>query len=270
MRELQRQRQRAKGVTLEVKSSGDADDAGADDADDGEDHGLENTFTAQTDGGEVDPNMLRYIEEQMQKQGGQSERAAGGAALDDDEHGLYTTPAHLIGKVQSTEAAELEDANRWLAGIQEVSLSAEDKMANIEQTELAKRKMMAAKVSARARHATSLPPSAVRCSTVGRRPSARPTTCAADRLLDRPPATGAPPPQRRTLPALHRRQGPPKTAPIGRCRSPATSTPTSTSTGASSRRSLPRARSPRAARRPSAPSRSRQTARRSMRSGATK
>ena len=147
MRELQRQRQRAKGVTLEVKSSGEAEDAGADHGDDREDHGLENTFTAQTDGGEVDPNMLRYIEEQMQKQGGQGERAAGGAAADDDEHGLYTTPAHLIGKVQSTEAAELEDANRWLAGIQEVSLTAEDKMANIEQTELAKRKMMASKAA---------------------------------------------------------------------------------------------------------------------------
>ena len=38
--------------------------------------------------------------------------------------------------------AELEDAQRWLAGITEVALSAEDKMQTIEQTEKAKRLMM--------------------------------------------------------------------------------------------------------------------------------
>ncbi|KAL1528544.1 hypothetical protein AB1Y20_009887 [Prymnesium parvum] len=143
-REIQRQRQRAKGIALEVKSTGESEDKGQPDKLD--EHGLENTFTAQTDGGDVDPNMLRYIEEQMQRQNQSNER--GGGAAVDDEDGLYTTPAHLRGKVLSTEAAELEDANRWLAGIQEVSLPAEDKMANIEQTELAKRKMMAAKAAA--------------------------------------------------------------------------------------------------------------------------
>jgi len=145
MRELQKQRQRAKGVTLEVKSAVEEGEA-AGEAEDAEDHGLENTFTAQKDGGEVDPNMLKYIEEQMQRQGGEGgDRPAGGPV--DDEDGLYVTPAHLIGKVQSTEAAELEDANRWLAGIQEVAVSAEEKMANIEQTEVAKRKMMLAKAN---------------------------------------------------------------------------------------------------------------------------
>ncbi|KAL3918080.1 MAG: hypothetical protein SGPRY_006148 [Prymnesium sp.] len=143
MRELQRQRQRAKGVTLDVKCSTETEEIA--EGEDTEDHGLENTFTAQTEGGDVDPNMLKYIEEQMARQGGEGERPAGAVADEEDE--LYTTPAHLLGKVQSTEAAELEDANRWLAGIQEVTVSTEDKMANIEQTEMAKRRMMAAKVS---------------------------------------------------------------------------------------------------------------------------
>ena len=141
-------RQRAKGVTLEVKNTSEAQgEEGEEAAAAAEDHGLDSTFTSQKDGGEVDTNMMKYIEEQMQKQGGSS--AAEVRATPDDEDGLYTTPAHLIGKVQATEAElQQEDANRWLAGIQEVALTAEDKMATIEQTEAAKRKMMAAKVSA--------------------------------------------------------------------------------------------------------------------------
>jgi hypothetical protein len=127
--------------------------------------------------------MLRYIEEQMQKDGGEVERAAGEAlrarravggpqsgagpylsqapaarsvpivairpcagAYEADDDGLYVTPEHLKvhlcvaspgawqcdraraylcwwqGRVQMSQSAELEDANRWLAGIQEVKL----------------------------------------------------------------------------------------------------------------------------------------------------
>ena len=67
------------------------------------------------------------------------------ATLESEEAQLYTTPAHLIGVVPAGMGAsdETEDsANRWLAGIMEVPLSTEEKIAAIEQTEKAKRAMM--------------------------------------------------------------------------------------------------------------------------------
>lgn len=151
MKELQRQRQRAKGVTLEPKGDAAEAAAGAED-EEGQDLSLDTTFTAQTDAGEVDPNMLKYIEEQMQKEEDAPKRAS--SAFDADDEELFATPAHLKKRHESASlpaaALEAEDANRWLAGIVEVSLAPEDKMAAIEATELAKRKLMAAKASARA------------------------------------------------------------------------------------------------------------------------
>ena len=147
MRELQRQRQRARGVTLEAK--GVADDveavlaAGGADAEPAAEQGLASTFTTQTDSGEVDPNMLRYIEEQMQQQGGGGDMSGGGV-LDPEEAELYTTPAHLLAAVPggSNPHAQEESASRWLAGIVEVSLGTEAKMDCIEAAERAKRQMM--------------------------------------------------------------------------------------------------------------------------------
>ena len=148
MRELQRQRQRSKGVTLEATGVGDAvDEALAAGGADMTEHGLESTFTSQTDSGEVDPNMLRYIEEQMHGGGDGSGGGGGGPSaapiLDPEEAALYETPAHLQGFNPRPEHNAVEDsANRWLAGITEVSLGTEAKMAVIEETERAKRAMM--------------------------------------------------------------------------------------------------------------------------------
>ena len=68
MRELQRQRQRTKGVALDIRAEGGAaEEGGGEEGGDAGDGGagLDSTFTAQADASEVDPNMLRYIEEQM-------------------------------------------------------------------------------------------------------------------------------------------------------------------------------------------------------------
>ena len=158
MRELQRQRQRSKGVTLEPRGDQDLEAAAA--AGEAEaDHSLDSTFTSQTDGGgEVDPNMLRYIEEQMRKEGGGggggSSGGGGGdaaAAAAADEDGLYVTPDHLQERLLAKSAVqgkEIDDAQRWLAGIMEVPIGAEEKMEAIEQTELAKRKLMAQEAAA--------------------------------------------------------------------------------------------------------------------------
>ena len=149
MRELQKQRQRAKGVTLEARGVGDEVDEALAAGGETTEHGLESTFTSQTDSGEVDPNMLRYIEEQLHGGGGEGGSAAASsstALLDPEEAELYTIPSHLRGHNPRPERNAVEDsANRWLAGIAEVQLGTEAKMAVIEETEKAKREMMAKK-----------------------------------------------------------------------------------------------------------------------------
>lgn len=147
---MQRQRVRAKGVTLDPSAiGGSGKDEAAEDAEEAAgDGGLDSTFTTQADSGEIDHNMLKYIEEQMHGEGGASGDASGNAAADvalsAEEAELYVPPAHLIGVLPNGAApTETEDsANRWLAGIMEVPLSTEDKIATIEETELAKRAMM--------------------------------------------------------------------------------------------------------------------------------
>lgn len=149
MRTLQRQRARARGVALDAKGELDLEDQiGGESAD--EEPGdvaavLGATFTQQTEGGDVDPNMLRYIEEAMGKDPNAKPGAPGGTAdALDDEAELYKTPAFLLARKPklSEQAADHEDAQRWLAGIEEVQLSTEEKLLNIEHTEKAKAKML--------------------------------------------------------------------------------------------------------------------------------
>lgn len=161
MRELQRQRQRTKGVTLEAKGMLDEVDealaTGTEQAASAAaEGGLDSTFTSQTDAGEIDVNMLKYIEEQMHG-GGDGEGEDGEkrrGLLNPEEAELYTTPSHLVGVVPGgAEADSTEDsANRWLAGIMEVPLGTEDKIASIEATENAKRSMMETHAKKRAFH----------------------------------------------------------------------------------------------------------------------
>ena len=61
------------------------------------------------------------------------------------------TPDHLQERLLAKSAVqgkEIDDAQRWLAGIMEVPIGAEEKMEAIEQTELAKRKLMAQEAAA--------------------------------------------------------------------------------------------------------------------------
>ena len=144
MKELQRQRKREKGVSLELKGTdGDAEELNPEE--EARELNLDSTFTAQTDAGEVDPNMLKYIEEQMEK--GEDGAAKRNAAFEADDEELFATPAHLKERLKSdVNLTEAEDAGRWLAGIVEVQVAPEEKMAAIEATEKAKRKLMEAKV----------------------------------------------------------------------------------------------------------------------------
>ena len=107
MRELQRQRQRVKGVTLEARGLADAVDEALAAEGKGEaeaNHSLDATFTSQTEGGEVDQNMLKYIEEQMQRSGAPAgdglaaQSASHSAPLDPEEEGLYALRLSLRDK----------------------------------------------------------------------------------------------------------------------------------------------------------------------------
>jgi hypothetical protein len=145
MKELQRQRKREKGVSLELQGPDGEAVEQLDPDDETRDYNLDSTFTAQTDAGEVDPNMLKYIEEQMEK--GEDGAPKRNTAFDADDEELFATPAHLKERLKSdVNLTEAEDAGRWLAGIVEVQVAPEDKMAAIEATENAKRKLMEAKV----------------------------------------------------------------------------------------------------------------------------
>lgn len=149
MRALQRGRQRARGVALEAKGELDLEDQlGADVEEAPGDVAavLTNTFTQQTEGGDVDPNMLRYIEEAMGTGGAAGDGPSAADAFDDEDAELYKTPEFLLAASRKSaiadEARDREDAQRWLAGIEEVQLSTEEKLLNVEQTERAKSKML--------------------------------------------------------------------------------------------------------------------------------
>ena len=102
------------------------------------DHGPDST-TSQTDSGEADPNMLKTSRANARRRRrgffADGERAMS-SELDAEEVELYTTPAHLLGVIPVAFLhAEESSAQRWLAGIIEVEVGVEEKMATIEPTE---------------------------------------------------------------------------------------------------------------------------------------
>ena len=115
MMELQKQRKRSHGLSMEPTETLDeveealaAEKAEAAAA---ADNGLDSTFTSQTDAGDIDHNMLKYIEEQMQggKGGdgeGGGEAAPRATALSAEEAELYTTPAELRGVLPAGGASK--------------------------------------------------------------------------------------------------------------------------------------------------------------------
>ena len=116
------------------------------DADDDVDEGKHAQFAAgaavDVDG--EDPNMLRYIEQELAKrrgaggdEGGDGAGPSGGGAKSAEER-LWDTPDEL--RMKKTEGEETAD--RWLTGIVEVQLPADYKIKNIEATERAKAKML--------------------------------------------------------------------------------------------------------------------------------
>ncbi|CAA0830614.1 Unknown protein [Striga hermonthica] len=167
---LQRQRGRKSGIpALSTPVSTAAAGAGASSAsihsvsDKGEgdvekdDLVLQDTFAQETAVMVEDPNMLRFVEQELAKKRGKNidteNQVENGVKLAEDE--LYKIPEHLKVKRRSSG----ENSTQWTTGIAEIQLPIEYKLRNIEETEAAKKLLQEKKLVGRAKAESSLPSS---------------------------------------------------------------------------------------------------------------
>ncbi|XP_019168508.1 PREDICTED: uncharacterized protein C9orf78 homolog [Ipomoea nil] len=98
---------------------------------------LQDTFAQETAVMVEDPNMLRYIEQELAKKRGKNinvtNEVDGEVKRAEDE--LYQIPEHLKVKRRNSE----ESSTQWTTGIAEIQLPIEYKLKNIEETEAAKK-----------------------------------------------------------------------------------------------------------------------------------
>ncbi|XP_031630296.1 telomere length and silencing protein 1 homolog [Contarinia nasturtii] len=118
--------------------------------DDAYDVGIGTQFSAETNKRDEDEEMMKYIEEQLNKR--KNSKIPNGAGGDNDnenfdekylspeEAALLSLPEHL--RVSSTHRSEEMLSNQMLNGIPEVDLGIDIKIKNIEATEAAKEKLI--------------------------------------------------------------------------------------------------------------------------------
>lgn len=148
---LQKQRERKSGIpatlTLQQSQPGissglaakavDKNDTGGGDGADKDDLVLQDTFAQETAVLDEDPNMVKYIEQELAKKRGRNidEEDQVENELKRAEDELYTIPDHLKVKKRNSE----ESSTQWTTGIAEIQLPIEYKLKNIEETEAAKK-----------------------------------------------------------------------------------------------------------------------------------
>ncbi|KAL9261685.1 COP1 SUPPRESSOR 2-like protein [Drosera capensis] len=138
---LQKQRQRKCGIpaTIKPQSSHVVSKVSEKAEVDGEkeDLVLQDTFAQETAVMVEDPNMLKFVEQELAKRRGKNIKDPDQAENDllhaEDE--LYKIPDHLKVKKRNSE----ESSTQWTTGIAEVQLPIEYKLKNIEETEAAKK-----------------------------------------------------------------------------------------------------------------------------------
>ncbi|KAK6803959.1 hypothetical protein RDI58_001743 [Solanum bulbocastanum] len=171
---LQKQRERKLGVpavsstTSQVAAGGGSSNSSAGGLvrkvnDKGEGDGekdelvLQDTFAQETAVMEEDPNMLRYVEQELAKKRGKNVDVADQVENEvkraEDE--LYKIPEHLKVKRRNSE----ESSTQWTTGIAEIQLPIEYKLKNIEETEAAKKLLQEKRLMGRARTESSIPSS---------------------------------------------------------------------------------------------------------------
>lgn len=138
---LQKQRERRAGVVANQLAQ-PVGGASAKAAEKGEGEGekeelvLQDTFAQETAVTVEDPNMLKYIEQEMAKKRGR-ELGMIEEEVKAPEDDLYVTPEHLKVRRRNGE----ESSTQWTTGIAEVQLPIEYKLKNIEETEAAKKQL---------------------------------------------------------------------------------------------------------------------------------
>lgn len=118
---------------------------------------LQDTFAQETAVMEEDPNMLRYVEQELAKKRGKNidvaDQVENEVKRAEDE--LYNIPEHLKVKRRNSE----ESSTQWTTGIAEIQLPIEYKLKNIEETEAAKKLLQEKRLMGRAKTESSIPSS---------------------------------------------------------------------------------------------------------------
>ncbi|XP_038877898.1 protein COP1 SUPPRESSOR 2 [Benincasa hispida] len=117
---------------------------------------LQDTFAQETAVMVEDPNMLKYIEQELAKKRGRTvETEAAENDLKQAEDELYKIPEHLKVKRRNSN----ESSTQWTTGIAEVQLPIEYKLKNIEETEAAKKLLQEKRFVGRSKSEFSIPSS---------------------------------------------------------------------------------------------------------------
>ncbi|CAL5385933.1 unnamed protein product [Camellia sinensis] len=118
---------------------------------------LQDTFAQETAVMVEDPNMLRYVEQELAKKRGKNVDVANQVEneVKHAEDELYKIPEHLKVKRRNSE----ESSTQWTTGIAEVQLPIEFKLKNIEETEAAKKLLQEKRRMGRMKTESSIPAS---------------------------------------------------------------------------------------------------------------
>ncbi|KAE9611887.1 putative hepatocellular carcinoma-associated antigen 59 [Lupinus albus] len=118
---------------------------------------LQDTFAQETAVLVEDPNMVRYVENELAKKTGKKLDAADQVEneLKRAEDELYKIPEHLKVKRRNSE----ESSTQWTTGIAEIQLPIEYKLKNIEETEAAKKFLQEKRLMSKTKSEFSIPSS---------------------------------------------------------------------------------------------------------------
>lgn len=111
--------------------------------DDPYDTGIGTQFSAETNIGDTDEQMMKFIENELKKRKGlevDNKESEFGKYLTPEDAALASLPEHL--RESSSKKSEEMLSNQMLNGIPEIDLGIESKIKNIEATEEAKQKLL--------------------------------------------------------------------------------------------------------------------------------
>ncbi|KAJ1697731.1 hypothetical protein LUZ63_006243 [Rhynchospora breviuscula] len=166
VRFLQKQRERKTGIPALPTATTESDSGalppvrrpggrgGEGGGEEKEEQVLQDTFAQETAVTIEDPNMMRYVEQELAKRRGKKVDATEKEENDQVDE-LYVVPDHLKVKKRNSE----ESSTQWTTGIAEVQLPIEFKLKNIEETEAAKKQLQEKRLAGKTKSDLSIPSS---------------------------------------------------------------------------------------------------------------